>query len=197
MKGAVEIGHHPTVRMRMTTSVIMKHANKDLENLKSYEMMSALRCTRKILDEVVVELQSDECRRSAQLCDGQFGIRKTSLASDAAAIMVDRAYSAWKDNIITGILLMHIKAACPSVERGRLICTIKAKQIDGDLIKWIESFLSDKAVEIAIDGNVSQSCALEAGVPLGCTVSPILFAINTAGLIMWDEESIQRLKGLS
>jgi hypothetical protein len=38
---------------------------------------------------------------------------------------------------------MDIKAAFPSVGRGRLVHTMKGKGIDGDLIRWMASFLSD------------------------------------------------------
>jgi hypothetical protein len=58
--------------------------------------------------------------------------------------MVDRAHSAAKQDIITGVLLMEIKAVLPSVARGRLINAMKAKRIDGDLIRWTKSFISDR-----------------------------------------------------
>jgi hypothetical protein len=60
---------------------------------------------------------------------------------------------------------MDIKAAFPSVARGRLIHAMKAKKIDGDLIRWTESFLSERTVEMVIEGNILQSHAVEAGVP--------------------------------
>jgi hypothetical protein len=44
--------------------------------------------------------------------------------------MVDRAHSAWKEGNITGVLLMDIKSALPSVARVRLIHALKAKRID-------------------------------------------------------------------
>jgi len=113
-----------------------------------------------------------------------------------AAIMVDRAHAAWKEDNITGVLLMDIKAAFPSVARGRLIHAMKAKRIDGDLIRWTESFLSERMVEMVIEGNLSQSHPVEAGVPQGSTLSPILFAIHTSGLMKWVEERVQA-EGLS
>jgi hypothetical protein len=73
---------------------------------------------------------------------------------------------------------------------------MKAKKIDGDLIRWTESFLSERTVEMVIEGNVLQSHPVEAGVPQGSPISPILFAIHTAGLIKWVEERVQA-EGLS
>ena len=124
------------------------------------------------------------------------GRRTGRLTTLAAAIMVDRAHAAWKVDNITGVLLMDIKAAFPSVARGRLIYAMKAKKIDGDLIRWTESFHSKRTVEMVIEGNVLQSHPVEAGVPQGSPVSPILLAIHTAGLKQWVEERVQA-EGLS
>jgi hypothetical protein len=66
------------------------------------------------------------------------------------------------DGNITVVLLMHIKAASPSVANGRLVNGMKAKHIDGDLIRWTESFLSDRTVEMIIKGNAMTRHPVEA-----------------------------------
>jgi len=164
--------------------------------LKSYRTISLLSCMGKVVEKVVEELLFDEAEGRALLSDGQFGSRRKWSAIDAAAIMVDRAHAGWKEDNIMGVLLMDIKAAFPSVARGRLIHARKTKKINGDLIRWTESFLSERTVERVIDGNVLQSHPVEAGVPLGSPVSPILFAIHTAGLIKWVEQRVPA-EGLS
>jgi len=60
--------------------------------------------------------------------------------------------------------------------------------MDGDHIRWTESFLSDTPVEMIIQGNAMERHPVEAGVPLRSPVSPILFAISPSGLIKWVEE---------
>jgi hypothetical protein len=70
--------------------------------------------------------------------------------------------------LMTGVILRHIMAVCPSVARGRLIHGMKDKRIGGYLISWTESFLTAKTVEMVIEGNVLQSHPLvEAGAPQG------------------------------
>jgi hypothetical protein len=86
---------------------------------------------------------------------------------------------------------MDIKAAFTRVAGGKLIHAMKAKKIDGDLIRWTKSFLSARALEIVNEGKVLQSHPGEAGVPQGSPLSPILVAIHTAGLIKWVEERVQ------
>jgi len=190
------MGHHPAVWIHGSRVLIRKPGKDDYTKPKSYRTISLLSCMGQVVENVVTELLSHEAERSALLSDGQFGRRKKRLVIDAAAIMVDKVHAMWKEDNITGALMMDIKTAFPSVARERLIHPLKAKKIDGDLIRWTESFLSERTVELVIEGNVLQSHPVEAGVPQGSPVSPILFAIHTAGLIKWVEERVQA-EGLS
>jgi len=164
---------------------------EDYTKLKSYRTISLLSCMGIVVEKVVAELLSDEAERRALPSDGQFGSRMERSAIDTAAIVVDRAHAAWTEDNIKGVLLMDIKAAFPSVARGRRIHAMKAKIMDGDLIRWTESFLPERTVEMVIKGNVLQSHPVEAGGPQGSRVSPILFAISSGGLIQWVEERVQ------
>jgi hypothetical protein len=83
---------------------------------------------------------------------------------------------------------MDIKAAFPSVAKARLVDRLKEKQIDGDLIRCTESFLSSKTVEKMMEGNAMTRHPVEAGVPQSPTVSLILFAVYTSGLIKCIKE---------
>jgi len=83
---------------------------------------------------------------------------------------------------------MDMKAAFPTVARGTLIHAMKAHKIDGDLIRWAKIFLSERTGEMVIKGNLCESHPVEAAVPQGSTISLILLAIHTTGLIGWMEE---------
>jgi hypothetical protein len=61
--------------------------------------------------------------------------------------MVNRAHAAWTNAHITGMPLMEIKAAFPRVAKRRLVNLINVRQLQGDRIRWTESFLSERTVE--------------------------------------------------
>jgi hypothetical protein len=84
---------------------------------------------------------------------------------------------------------MVIQSAIPSVAKRRLVNLMKVRQMDGDLIRWTESILPERTVEIIIKGNAMEGQPVEVGVPLGSPVSLIIFAIYTSGLLEWVEES--------
>ena len=136
-----------------------------------------------VVEKVVAEQLSKQAERKGQLSDGQFGNRKGRSVMNAAAIMVDRAHAAWTDSNIPGVILMDIKAAFPTVAKESLVNGMKAKYIDGDLIRWMESVHSDRTVAMIFECNALTRHPVEAGVPQSSPVSPILIAIYTSGLI--------------
>jgi len=68
--------------------------------------------------------------------------------------------------------------------------------MNGDLIQWNESILSQRTVEMINEGNAMERHPVEVGVPQCSPVSPILFAIYTSVLIKWVEQYLSA-KGLS
>ena len=114
--------------------MIRKPGKVDYTQLKAYCSISLLSCMGKVVEKVVAVLLSGEAERRGLQSDGQFGSRRGWSAIDAAAIMVNRAHAAWKNGHITGVLLMDIKAAFPSVAKGRLVDLMKVRQMDADLI---------------------------------------------------------------
>ena len=177
--------------------MIRKPGKYNYTKLKAHRSISPNRCMGKGVDKVAAEQLTGEAKRCGLLSDGQFESRKGPSAIDAAAIMVDRAHAAWKNGHITGVLLMEIKAAFPSVAKGRLVNVMNVRQMYGDLLRWTESVLSERMVEMIIEGNVMDRPPVEAEVPPGSPVSPSLFAIYTSALIKWAEEYVSEAKGLS
>jgi len=182
-RAAIRTGRHPAVWKRASAVVIRKPGKADYTKLKAYRSISLLSCMGKVVEKVAAELLSEEAEGRGLLSDGRFGSMKGWSAIDAAAIMVDRAHAAWGNGHITGVLLMDMKAASPSVATGRLVNLMKVRQMDGDCIQWTECFLSERTVEMVIERNPMERHPEEAGVPQGTPVSPILFAIYTSGLI--------------
>ena len=180
----VRMGRHTAEWKRASGVVIRKPGNEHYTMLKFYGTISLLSCMWRVVENVVAERRFDEAKRRALLSDCQCGSRKKRSAIDTAAIMVDRAHVAWKEDNMIRVLMMNIEAAFPSVARETLIQAMKDKKIDGELIRWTESFLSDWMVEMVIEGNLLQSHPVEAGVPQGSSVLPILLMIR-----MLDYES--------
>jgi hypothetical protein len=133
MRAAIHTGRHPAV-WKWASGVVIRKPGKDAyTKLKAYRSISLLSCMGEVLEKVAAELLSEEAGRRGVLSDGQSGSRNGRSAIDTAVIIADRAHAAWTIGHITGVLLMDIKAAFPSVAKGRLVNLMKVRQTDGDL----------------------------------------------------------------
>ena len=98
------------------------------------------------------------------------------------AIKVERVHAAWTNGHITGVLLIDIKAAFPSMAKGRLLNLMKLRQLDGHIVRWMESFILERTLGMILEGNAIERHPVEARVPQSSPVSPMLFAMSTSGL---------------
>jgi len=179
-KAAICTGKHPSVWMRVSGLEICEPGKDNYTPLKAYRSISLLSCMGNVVQRVFAVLVSDEAERRGLLSDRQFRSKRGQSAFYAAAIMVDRAHAAWKGDHIAGVLLLDIKAAFQCLAKGRLVNVRKVREMDGDLIRWTVSCLLETTLEIIIEGNAIERHFVEAGVPQGSPVSPILLAIHTS-----------------
>jgi len=195
-KAAIHTGRNPAVWKRASGVVIRKPGKDNYWKLKVYRTISLLRWMGHLVERVVAELLSEKAEQWGLQSEGQFGSRNGRSAIDPVAIMVDRAHAAWTNGQMTGVLLMDIKAAFPSVTKGRLVNLMNVGQIERDLIPWTDSIISERTVDMIIEGNAMKRHWVEPVIQQCSPVSPILFALYTSGLIKWVEEYISA-NGLS
>jgi retron-type reverse transcriptase len=79
-------------------------------------------------------------------------------------------------------LFLDIKKTFPSVNKAQLLDICYKLKLSPVLINWIYSFLTNRKLQLAFDGKISNSVNMNAGIPQGSPVSPILFLIYISQL---------------
>ena len=85
---------------------------------------------------------------------------------------------------MSAIILLDLSSAFDTINHGLLLARLKNRfGIDGSVLKWIESYLSQRKQTISIQGFPNSATrSLNWGVPQGSILGPLLFSLYTAPL---------------
>ncbi len=73
------------------------------------------------------------------------------------------------------LVYLDFAKAFDSVNHRFLLDKLKLSGIDGAVLNWIKSYLSNLSYQVQIDGVLSEEASCLSGVPLGSVIGPLLF----------------------
>ena len=92
--------------------------------------------------------------------------------------MSDRIARAFIRSRATQAVALDISKAFNRVWHPGLLCKLKSYGISGQIFGLISSFLSNRLLQVVLDGKSSQEYPVNAGVPQGSFLGPTLFLQN-------------------
>ena len=91
------------------------------------------------------------------------------------------AMEEWTEAMESGydidIIYTDFAKAFDSVPHKRLAVKLKSLGINGEVLRWIETFLSGRRHRVSIDGELSDWVYVKSGIPQGSVLGPILFVV--------------------
>ena len=90
---------------------------------------------------------------------------------------VDVITFAFAKGLNVDVILLNFAKAFDKVPHRRLIIKLNAYGKSGNLLKWIECFLTGRRQRVVLGQFESNWCKVTSGVPLGSVLCPLLFII--------------------
>ena len=104
---------------------------------------------------------------------------------------------AWQRKQIVLTLLLDIKGAFDRVNKRQLLERMIKVSIAGNIVRWVDSFLSDRRAMLVIDGRAGKTHDIQAGLPQGSPASPVLFILSISAMFPYLTEKHPDVESIS
>lgn len=167
---------------KMSKTIPILKPNKPPNSPKSYRPISLLSSISKVLEKIIKEQLVEFIDNYSILPSQQYGFRKEHNTSQPLLKIRKLVKNNFQNGLSTGMVLLDIKSAFDSVWHNGLIFKMSRFNFPIEVIKIIQSFLSNRSFNVYLGNTYSQEINITAGCPQGSCLSPILYNIFTADI---------------
>ena len=179
--GVLRLRHFPT-RWKLATAIFIPKPGKDHKFPQNFRPISLLSSVSKIVEKIIHTRLSEFVSKYNLLPDEQFGFRPKHSTTDQLLRVVEFANTSFEWKQVTGAVFLDISKAFDTVWHDGLVFKLRRAKIPLSMCQLIHSFLELRSFQAKIGNAISQPKLLEAGVPQGSVLSPLLYAIYTADI---------------
>ena len=142
-----------------------------------YRPISLLSVISKLLEAVINQRVLAHLSKNNLLSDKQYGFRSSRSTADALTVFTHRISQALYVNRDVRAVALDISKAFDKVRHKGLLLKLACYGISGNLLAVIESFLSNRSLQVVVIGQTSDAHKINAGVHQGSLLGPTLFLI--------------------
>ena len=159
------------------------HKKRERTDPANYRPISLLSVVSKLLERVIAEQLTQHLEDHHLLSPRQFGFRKRRSASDLLLLLT----KAWQDSLDSSrpslVIALDIAGAFDAVWHNGLLAKLEQLGITGRLLALFSSYLQGRCLRVVVNGCTSATYPVEASVPQGSVLGPILWNVYLNDLL--------------
>jgi len=157
--------------------VIPCYKKKDKHDPSNYRPVSLLSIISKVMEGLINKTLWKHINKHQLISDKQFGFRAGHSTADALTYVTQKLLDTKDKRQESRLICLDISRAFDRVWHKGLISKLEALGLKGILLKWLEDYLTNRELKVTINGKTSMAKAINAGVPQGSILGPLLFII--------------------
>ena len=143
----------------------------------NYRPISLSSVVCKTMERLITRHISDYLEEHALLTDHQFGFRSGRLTVDQLLLVYETVSGLVDDGETVDVIYFDYSKAFDIVNHEILLTKLRCIGIDGDILAWISSFLTDRTLQVCVKGHISRPRPVLSDVPQGSVLGPLLFLV--------------------
>ena len=150
------------------------HKKGDKQSLKNYRPVSSLPICDKILERLIFNEMFRFLIEDNLIPSNQSDFKPGDSCINQLLSITHEIYKSFDDRIEVRGVFLDILKAFDKVWHNGIIFKLKQNGISGKLLSVSSDFLKDKKQRVTLNGKVSSWTGVNAGVPQGSILSPLL-----------------------
>ena len=151
--------------------------NKNAHDPSSYRPISLNSTVEKIMERLVTDRLTYHLEKNKLLTNVQTGFRKRRSTIDQIIRLQDEINRSISTGRVTLAIFIDFERAFDMLWKDGLLIKLERMGISGNMYSWIDTFLSDRTIQVQVGETLSSRRKLQNGTPQGSPLSPLLFLI--------------------
>ena len=166
-----------------TASVIPVHKRDSKSDPTKYRPISLLSIISKVMETVVNKQLQNHLLNNDLISSRQFGFRPHHSTADLLTILAQTWNASLDRSEEVCIVACDIKGAFDRVWHNGLFAKLRSKGVSGMLLTWLQSCLHGRSIKVVLSGQSSDASPINASVPQGSILGPLLFSVFIDDLV--------------
>ena len=150
----------------------------DKHSPSNYRPISLTVVCCKLLEHIVCNHVLTHLEENNLLTTLQHGFRRGHSCDTQLLLTYDDLIRSFDKTLQTDMAILDFSRAFDTVPHRRLISKLTSYGVKGQVLTWIDSFLSDRKMTVVVDGHTAkESIRVLSGVPQGTVLGPLLFLV--------------------
>ena len=157
--------------------VIPIHKGGSTQDVNNYRPISLLSIFDKIIEKLMHKRLYTFLESHNILFENQFGFRKQNSTVFALAQITEMIKTSIDGGKFGCGIFIDLRKAFDTVNHEILLIKLEHYGIRGNMLKWFQSYLSNRKQYVSVNGYSSELLEVKCGVPQGSVLGPLLFLI--------------------